>query len=211
MLAFGASGRCGSHFVRLAAAAGHSVTAVVRAQTSYTPPANVNVARGDVLSADFVNATTPGHDVVVSALGMRYRHPWARRLSPESFTSTATRHIVDAMRGANIHRLAVISAAGVGDSRARANWVIRFMIATSNVGYAYADLERMEAVLKGSALDWLAVRPTTLSNRRGTGRVAITDAYPMTASIPREDVAKFLLQEIEAPQFAARTPMIRSC
>src|SRR5688500_14678881 len=89
VLVFGASGRCGSHFVRLAAAAGHSVTAVVRPQTSFTPSANVNVARGDVLSADFVNATTPGHDVVVSALGMRYRHPWAKRQSPETFTSAA--------------------------------------------------------------------------------------------------------------------------
>jgi hypothetical protein len=30
----------------------------------------------------------------------------------------------------------------------------------------------------------------------------------MTASIPREDVAAFMLSEIEAPQFSARTPII---
>ena len=114
------------------------------------------------------------------------------------------------MKRAGLTRVSVISAAGVADSRPAANMVIRFLIATSNVGVAYADLERAELILRGSGLDWQAVRPTTLSNRRGSGKARITSTYPATASIPRADVAAFMLAELEAAGFSSRTPMITS-
>lgn len=37
---------------------------------------------------------------------------------------------------------------------------------------------------------------------------SITARFSMTASIPREDVASFLLHEVEARRFIGRTPMI---
>ena len=70
IVVFGASGRCGSEFVHLAVANGHDVSAVVRPTTAYQPPERVNVLRGDVLDAGFVARIVPGHDAVVSALGM---------------------------------------------------------------------------------------------------------------------------------------------
>ena len=208
LIVFGASGNCGSHFVRLATTRGHDVTAIVRPATSYEAPDGANVVRGNVLDADFVGRVVPGPDAVMSGLGMRYRHPWARRESPPDFTSTATRHIVAAMQQAGVGRISLISAAGVGDSRAPANVFIKLMIATSNVGYAYADLERVERTLRDSGLDWQAVRPTTLSYRPGTHRVRITNRYGATDSIAREDVSTFILHEIEADRFSARTPII---
>src|SRR6185369_5714798 len=121
LVVFGASGNCGGHFVRLAAARGHEVTAVVRAGAAYEAPASVAVARGDVLDAAFVAGVIPGHGAVVSGLGMRYKHPWAKRESPDDFTSRATGNIVAGMKAAGVARIIVISAAGVGDSRPRLN------------------------------------------------------------------------------------------
>lgn len=46
LLILGASGRCGRWAVRLAAEAGHRVTALVRPETAYEPPAGVDVVRG---------------------------------------------------------------------------------------------------------------------------------------------------------------------
>ena len=112
------------------------------------------------------------------------------------------------MQAAGVQRVCVISAAGVAESRSVSNLVIKFFITTSNVGFAYADLAKGEQILRRSALDWQAVRPTTLSNRAGTGKARLTDRYPATASIARADVAAFMLAEIERPQFTARTPMI---
>jgi uncharacterized protein YbjT (DUF2867 family) len=208
LIVFGASGNCGSHLVRLAAAHGHRVTAVVRAETAFEPPGGVQTVRGDVLAADFVASVVPGHDVVASCLGLRYAHPWARLESAEDFVSRATTNIVEAMQGAAIHRISAISAAGVAESRPAANLVIRVLIATSNVGLGYADLERVERILRQSGLDWQAVRPTRLSNRRGRGNVRITSDFPASASIAREDVAAFMLSELERPEFSERTPMI---
>jgi hypothetical protein len=105
----------------------------------------------------------------------------------------------------------MMSAAGVGDSRPGLNVVMRILLATSNVGYAYADLDATETILRSSPLDWQAVRPTTLSNRRGTGRICVAARYALTASIPREDVAAFMLRQVEADTFIARTPIIRAC
>jgi putative NADH-flavin reductase len=208
IVVFGASGSCGAHFVRRAAARGHQVTAVVRAETAYEAPAGVKVVRGDVLDAPFVASVIRGHDAVMSGLGMRYKHPWARRESPDDFTSRATANIVDGMKAAGLRRVSLISAAGVGDSRPQLNWPMRMLLAISNVGKAYADMERVEALVSQSGLDAQMVRPTTLTDKPGTGRVRITDRFRANSSIPREDVAAFMLQELENDRFSARTPMI---
>jgi len=141
IIVFGASGKCGSRLVEMAAAAGHEVTAFVREGTRFEGPARV--VRGDVLSPDDVAAAIAGHDAVASGLGMRYAHPWAKRMSPDDFTSRATANIVAGMRAAGVRRLVIVSAAGVGDSRRAMNWPMRAVLATSNVGVAYADLERV--------------------------------------------------------------------
>jgi putative NADH-flavin reductase len=208
LVVFGASGDCGSHFVRLATMRGHDVTAIVRATSRYVSPERVTVVRGDVLDAAFAAGVISGHDAVMSGLGMRYKHPWSRRESPDDFTYRATLNIVSGMKPAGVRRISVISAAGVGDSRAVLNWPMRFLLATSNVGTAYAALERAEHVLRESGLDWQAVRPTTLTRKAATGRVRITNRYPATAGIPREDVAAFMLRELERQQFTERTPII---
>ena len=118
--------------------------------TQYDAPAGVAVVRGDVLDASFVASVIPNHDAVASCVGIRYAHPWAQRESPDDFISRATTHIVSGMKASELTRLSVISAAGVGDSRHTRNPVIRFLIATSNVGVGYADLDRVEQVLRGS-------------------------------------------------------------
>ena len=208
LIVFGASGGCGSQLVRQAAAHGHQVTAVVRPATTYQSPAGVTVVRGDVLDADFVRSVIPGHDVVASCIGIKYAHPWAQRESPDDFISRATSNIAAAMKAAGIRRVTAISAAGVAESSPTRNVVIRFLIATSNVGVGYADLARMEQVLRESGLEWQAVRPTRLNSGRGSGQPRLTDGFPASATIARADVAAFMLAEIERPQFTARTPMI---
>ena len=202
IVVFGASGKCGAHLVRLARERGHEVLAVARASAAV--PDDVPVARGDVLDQSFVRETAAGRDAIASALGMRYAHPWAARRSPDEFVERATTNLI----AARPRRLVVISAAGVGDSRAAMNWPMRALLATSNVGVAYADLERAEAALRASDLDWQAVRPTTLTNGARTDRVALTDRYRAADRIARVDVAGFMLATLEAPAIEDRTPMI---
>jgi uncharacterized protein YbjT (DUF2867 family) len=58
LIVFGASGGCGAHLVRQAAARGHQVTAIVRPSTAYAAPDGVSLVRGNVERPAFT-ARTP--------------------------------------------------------------------------------------------------------------------------------------------------------
>lgn len=211
LIVLGASGQCGRILVELAAAAGHQVSAQVREGAAYTPPAGVAVMRGDPLDAAFVARAIAGHDHVASGLGLRRRNPtnpWSPLISPPDFCSQTARHIVVGMRAAGVRRVVAISAAGVGDSAARMNWLMRFLVARSNVGVAYRDLAVMEQVYADSGLDWQTPRPTRLSDGPASGRVIETDAFPMSAAISRADVAAYMFAQLMAPVITARSPTI---
>jgi uncharacterized protein YbjT (DUF2867 family) len=211
IIVFGASGLCGRHLVEQAAAAGHTVTAQVRDGADFDPPAGVRVLRGDPLDAEFVARAVPGHDAVASGLGLRRKNPanpWSRLTSPPDFCSRSAANIIAAMRAAGLRRVTAISAAGVGESAARMNWLMRALVAHSTVGAGYRDLEVMERRYAESGLDWQTPRPTRLTDGPRTGRVRETDAFPLTAAIARADVAGYLLAQLEAPGFALRTPTI---
>src|SRR5687768_18515278 len=97
LIVFGASGGCGAHLVRQAAARGHQVTAIVRPSTAYAPPDGGSPFPADLLDAAFVSTAVSGHEAVASCLGIRYRYLCGKRQSPDDFISTATENIVSAM------------------------------------------------------------------------------------------------------------------
>ena len=101
----------------------------------------------------------------------------------------------------------MVSAGGVGDSWKTVAWPLRVVFRLSNIHVDYEDIERAEALLAASGLDWQAVRPTTLTNGSSTGTRRV-DRYATTMRIAREDVARFMLDQLEQPRSDERTPMI---
>lgn len=203
----GASGGVGQHLVRLASAAGHEVTAVSRAALDV--PAGVKVAVGDVSREDFLGEQLEGQAAVLSALGLRRRNqgnPYSPLTSPADFTSASARALVSAMKRRGVRRVVAVSAAGVGDSRAGLNFLMRFFIATSTVGANYRDLEAMEAVYAASGLDWCCVRPTGLTDGPETRRVVERRDFPLTARISKADVAWWMVEHLATAP--SRTPLI---
>jgi uncharacterized protein YbjT (DUF2867 family) len=87
---------------------------------------------------------------------------------------------------------------------------MRLMLASSNVGIAYADLERTEKALQASELDWQAVRPTTLTRGSAGGHIITSERFGLLDSISREDVAMYMLGELQRTSFTLRTPLITS-
>lgn len=199
LLVLGASGQVGQHVVAQALARGHAVTAFVRPETPFEAP--VAVVRDDVLRDGAIAAAVPGHDAVISCIGQKRRslHPWSALVSPADLCERSASRIVDAMLGAGVTKLVAVSAAGVGDSAARMNVVMRFLVASSTIGISYRDLAKMEGVFERSDLDWCCVRPVTLTNGPHTGRVREVEAFGMTATISRADVAHDLLDRVSRP------------
>lgn len=211
LLILGASGGCGQWIVRLAAARGHDVRAVVRPSSPYRPPAGVEVLRGDVYDASVLEEALAGRDAVLSALGLRRKSlfPWSPLLSTPDLTTTVAKHLVGLMPAAGVHRVVAISAGGVGDSRAHTHPLINWMIDHSNMGPAYADLNAMEATFAASDLDWMVVRPTTLSVGPPRLRTRQVTRYGLASMVRRSDVAAWMLDAVVSPPpFAMRTPLI---
>ena len=214
LLVLGASGGCGRWLVRLAAERGHEVTALVRPASDVHADAGgarVAVHRGDVADPALLDHVLPGHDAVLSALGLRRagRSPWAPLRSPSDLTERVTRSLVPAMRRHGVPRLVAISAAGVGDSLPRLTWPVRRLVATGNVAVAYRDLAAMEAALAASDLDWLAVRPVTLADGEPRRAARPVGRYRLTSTVRRSEVAAWMLDAVERPApFAERRVLL---
>src|SRR5687767_4995027 len=121
---FGASGGIGKKIVELALADGHTVTAVYRTTQNFAPHKNLDVIVGsDVLDKAFVTKCAKGADVIVSAIGLRRKHPanpWSKVISPKDLTSNFSKVIVEvAVEMSPAPRLIAISAGGVRDSWVR--------------------------------------------------------------------------------------------
>ena len=199
LLIVGASGQCGQWVVRLARERGHIVTALVRAGADFKAPEGVRTLRGDILEPSTVESAMIGVEAVISCVGLRRRSswfPWSRLSSPTDLTTRVVRIMIDGMRSTGVRRIIVISAAGVGESSASLSPAVRVLLRQGSIGTAYRDLEGMEALLAQSGLDWLAVRPVTLTQGALSGRAGEIDRFRLASRVRRADVAAWMLDAV---------------
>jgi uncharacterized protein YbjT (DUF2867 family) len=211
LLVLGASGGVGQWLLRLAAERGHDVTALVRPSAKLDAPPSVGVVRGDPLDPATLESAVRGQDAVASCIGIRRagRSPWAPLRSPPDLVEALTRALVPAMEGAGVRRLVAVSAGGVGDSLSQLTAPVMWLVTRGNIAVAYKDLERMEAVLRESALDWFVARPVTLAHGPLSGRAGPVARYGMTSFIRRSDVAAWMLEALERREpFAERAVLL---
>ena len=211
LLILGASGGVGNWLTRLAAQAGHDVTAMVRPGSPFDPPAGVRVIRGEVLDPHALVAALEGQSAVASCLGLRRtsKLPWAPLLSPPDLTASVAQMLASAMPQAGVRRLVAISAGGVAESITKLTTPVRWMVSAGNVGTAYRDLAEMERIVASGRLDWLAVRPVTLVDGPPTGRVGKVERYGLFSIIRRADVAAWMLGALARPTpFIEQTIML---
>lgn len=201
VLVVGATGRTGRLVVSQAVAAGHAVRALSRSVRAEDVPAGVEVLAGDATDPAVAAAAMEGVDAVVVALSMvrTSDSPWARITTPHDLHTQAARALLAAAQAAGVRRYLTVSAHGVGPSRPRAGWAFVALVHSSNIGVAYTNLAHAEALVMASDLDWTIARPTRLTSGPGAGAwQAATDLRTSSAaSIPREDVARFLVACLE--------------
>jgi nucleoside-diphosphate-sugar epimerase len=182
LVIFGATGPTGRQVVQqaaaaaAAAAAGHDVTAVTRSPSSApTEMPRVRFVRAGVADARQALAALDGADAVVSTYGVPYtRH----RMSVYSEGMT---NIIAAMVRQGVSRLVCVTSTSIAPGEAPGEsflWRKVFVpLLRRTVGRTlYDDMERMEALVVQSTLDWTIVRPGGLFN---TDR-PMTTAFPLS-------------------------------
>jgi uncharacterized protein YbjT (DUF2867 family) len=205
LVLLGASGGVGKELVKQAREAGHDVTPVTRASSSYDGPRRT----GDLTDPEFLAAMFQGADAVLSGLGCRMPGiaPWHRPEVPD-FLSRSTPAIVAAAKKAGVNRIVAVSAGGVGDSARRVPGVFRAFIRVSALRHAYAELEVMERVYLDSGLDVCLPRPGGLNDGPRTGKAVAVDVMKGAEAISRADVAAYMLGELDHAPFRHRAPLI---
>ena len=193
IIVFGFTGGIGRQVIAQALDANHQITALARRPEMLTiQNERLRVVRGDALElASFQQALT-GQEAVVSALGILTKEPTV-------FYSSSMNNIMAAMRASGTRRLLCVSA-GATDPGGWQRWIIK-PILWRLYGGMYADLLRMENLVKASGLDWTILRPPRLMDepRTGSYHMAVNRHLMLGFSISRADVADFIVTHLKDP------------
>ncbi len=209
VIVFGSTGGTGLATSHALLAAGHEVTAFARDPAKLPPGRDVAKHRGDVMAPAEVAGAVRDHDAVIVSLG-NSQNPFAlmlgaRRTTPADVCEVGTRNIVAAMRSAGIARLLVVTAFGIGDTRARLPFAFKLFYRTL-LREHMADKEKQEALVKASGLDWTLVQPVGLTDGPATGDwLADAQGLIRRQQISRADVAAFLVSLIGDERYSRAT------
>jgi putative NADH-flavin reductase len=194
LVIFGSTGPTGRALVSQSLDQGHDVTALARDPGAVDATTDhLQVVRADVLDRSSLDGVLNGADAVLSAIGTHGRQP-------TTVYSTGAGNIRDAMHRAGVQRFVGISALPVTprtELGVAERWIVVPLLSRF-FGAMYADMTRMEQVLRDSDLDFTIMRPPQLTNKRGTGqyRTAINQRLPRARKISRADLAAEMLRVI---------------
>lgn len=179
---------------------GHTVSVLVRDPAKLEGRERVRVVVGSATDAAAIGELAEGVDAVLSALG-----PTAK--DTDLHTRTA-RALVDTLPDG--FRFVGVSGAGIdvpGDRKHLPDRLISLLVRA--VGGAMArDKAQEYQVFAGSSLDWTLARPPRLTDAPATGRVQSDPHTPGHWSIPRADLATFLVDEVEQHRYPRQTVFV---
>jgi hypothetical protein len=202
LLIFGASGRTGRCLVEQALADGHTVTAFVRNTRSLAVEhPKLHLVEGDVLNPDMVDAAMSGQRAVLSALGFSGRRGTEALLN-------ATGNIMTAMRKYRVHRLICMAPPPAKEGWARRG-LLGKLLAPLLPQNPIHPWERQLEFIRGSALEWVLVRPTRLTNEPARGSYEVSVGWSeVPEGISRADVARFMLEQLRNRRYIRLSPVI---
>ncbi len=209
-----ATGGIGRQLLDQAVAAGHGVTAVVRnpGKLPAELSTQVRVVTTDLSAPDpaALESAVAGADAVLSGLGAR-----SNAEAEAGVAWRGTQAVVQAMRATGVRRIVVVSAAPIGTVPSPGNpnpprhdpgdgFFMRHLgapFARTAFHTHYADVARMEDVVRASGLDWTIVRPPRLTDKPLTGTYRTADGQNLRHGllVSRADVAHLMLRVLQQP------------
>ncbi len=197
LLVLGATGGIGVEMVKQALERGHTVTAFVRSPEKLKAFAGrIAVAQGNPLDSQELGRVIAGHDTVISGFGPRVPIAKGDAHLLRDFAAALT----NAMKQGGVRRAVVVSTAFLfKDSLIPPVYLLGRLLFPGVV----SDATDMERILSGSRLDITIARPPQLTDKPYTGKYRVREGHlpRFGFSIPRADVADFMIQTAEDGAF----------
>ena len=209
VLVLGANGPTGRRVVQLALDRGLAVEALTRHPEAFPiRHERLHVTAGDATDPAVLDGAVAPCDAVVSVIGSAYTRHRVRVYSASAALAVA------AMHRHGLRRLLVVTSAEVAPESARNGRLVndRLLVPLLRrvVGRTvYDDMERMEGVVTATGLDWTIVRPPGLSDEAGVGYEA-AETHVDGSFCTRDDLAAFLLDELDSDRFLRRVAAVAS-
>lgn len=207
VVVFGATGRTGRLVVQNALNQGHQVTAVVRHLDPDVWPQEITVIPCNALDQTVINQAIAGQDAVISVLG------GTREGTPDLLTTVGT-EVLQAMKTHQVQRLLTVIGAAVSLPEDPAPSLKRRLVVTLiqriEAGF-FADSQQWADRVRECDRDWTVVRVPRLVDgpRTDSYRTGALD-LGLGAVARRTDVAHFLVQQLNRPDWVGRAPMFAS-
>lgn len=202
---FGATGLTGRLLTEQALAAGHHVVALVRnPDTVASRHPNLTVRKGHPTNASDVEATIRGTDAVVHCLGVGGKGDGKHT----TLISDSVKAALAAMRAHGVRRIVCMSNVGAGGS---GPWLVNRVVIPVFLRWLRPiidDKDRMEAALRASDAEWVAVRLVSIAEGPAKPIKTSPDGRGLGLSITANSVAKFLLERVQGQDFLRATPAL---
>jgi biliverdin reductase/flavin reductase len=200
---FGATGGTGRIMIRKALERGHEVTAAARNPSALLGGhERLRVVKADVMQPQTPEAVVEDQDAVITSVSLGNALKEGRK--PTTLFSEGTRKVIAAKERQGVRRLVCLSSSAVEPDPALGiifGKIMRPLLFKE----MYADMSRMEREVRSSGLDWIIVRPSTLTDDPASGRYILgIDRIPKGWRIPREDVAEFTLDQLDDDRYLRR-------
>jgi putative NADH-flavin reductase len=195
----GVSGGVGGQFTKLALQKGHQVIGVTRHPESVTlAHPGLKVVRGDVSDPDSLISALQGSRAAVCAVGSG---GLLQARKPTRLYSTTARTLLTAMETNGVSRLLAVTAGGIVPNKDWP-WFYRLLIHPM-LREMYADMHRMEDLIKVTAIRHLFIRPVRLVAGEPTGKYRVANEITPAGGflIRQGDVADYLVKRLEADDY----------
>jgi len=199
---FGASGKTGILIVYQALNQGYTVTAFARDPSKVTiQHQNLRVIKGDILNLEAVKMAVEGQDAILCALGVDKNRP-------NTILSDGTSNILQAMESKGVRRFICMSSAGILGNDA-GFWFGKIFMPLF-LRHVFEDKKRQAAVIQKSNVEWVIIRPTGLTDSPKTNRYKINPGNPTSRTVPRADVADFMIRLVNNKKYDGLMPALSS-
>ena len=188
VLVAGGHGKIALRLLRLLAADGHRARGLIRKpeQAADLEAEGAVAVLGDLEADATLAEHVQGADVVVFAAGAGPGSGPARKRTVDLGGAVK---LVDAALAAGVRRYVMISSIGADRPQAASGGMRPYLEAKAEA----------DQYLAASGLDHTIVRPGSLTDDPGTGRVHLSTDLGSRGRVPRDDVAAVIAQVLDAP------------
>ena len=188
VLVAGGHGKIALRLLRLLAANGHRARGLIRnpGQAADLEALGAVAVLGDLEADASLAEYAQGADVLVFAAGAG---PGSGPERKRTVDLGGAVKLVDAALAVGVHRYLMISSIGADRPHAASGSMRPYLEAKAEADH----------YLMASGLDYTIVRPGSLTDDPGTGRVRVSTELGGRGDIPRDDVAAVIAAVLEAP------------